>query len=303
MVNNKIEFSIVIPIKGTSEELKFIDKTLPSYYAVNPSELVISIDDPPEEKAIMPKIKAVAKSCRAEEKTRILNIKIGNNGWNDQQMKARYTGFLNAKYDRILTGDIDLVINKNVLKAVKLVGKDGIGLVSCSKLRVPHDFLSFYRMFGEMVLKKVAHRFPNFGATSFTGLYAVWKPYWLDVLTIDVAKKFTKLKSKVRQGLPVTVSDFYGSGDDTFLRDLMVKKYKCVYLTDVGATVLTDPWEDRPIIQYGKGVYFASMGRKMIISVGRAIVRAQPYYIVGYLHGRKIKDAVTGLEFKWNREK
>lgn len=294
-----IEFSIVIPIKGTAEELKFIPRTLPSYYAVKPSEVILSIDDPPGDERIVPKIESIIRTCHAEKITRFLKIKKGDKGWNDQQMKARHTGFLETKYNRILTGDIDLVINKNVLKAVKLVGKNNVGLVSCSKLRVPHDFLSFYRLFSDTFLRITIHRFKkSFGATSFTGLYAVWKPFWLEVNPTDIAKKFVKLKAKVRDGKPVSMNDFYGAGDDTFLRDLMIEKYECIYLKDIGALVLTDFWEDIPIVQYGKGVYFAGQGRKLLVSIARAVLRAQPYYLCGYLHGRRIKDA-SKFEFSW----
>jgi len=99
------------------------------------------------------------------------------------------------------------------------------------------------------------------------------------------------LKAKIREGKLVEASDFYGAGDDTFLRDQMIKKYKCIYLKEIGAAVLSDPWEDRPIIQYGKGVYFAQKGRSLLVSLARAIVRAQPYYLCGYIHARRIKDA------------
>jgi len=77
-------------------------------------------------------------------------------------MKARRTGFLNAKYDRILTGDIDLIINRNVLKAVEKVG----------------NVLSLYRLITETMLRIFSNVIKRkMGATSFTGLYAFWKPY------------------------------------------------------------------------------------------------------------------------------
>ena len=296
-----MKFSIVVPLKGTEEELKLIRRTLPSYYAVKPSELILSVDDPPEHEQIVPTIESVMKEYHGEEVTRILKIRRGGEGWHDQQMKARHTGFLEAKYSRILTGDMDLIINKNVLKAIRIVGKKNVGLASCSKLRVPHDLLSFYRLFSNAFLRTLAHRFTQFGATSFAGIYAVWKPFWMEVEPTEIAKNFVKLKAKVREGRPVNMTDFYGAGDDTFLRDLMIEKYKCVYLRDIGAIVLTDLWEERPIVQYGKGVYFASQGRKLVVSLGRAVIRAQPYYFCGYIHGRRIKDA-SKFEFPWTHK-
>ena len=289
-VEKKMEFSVVIPIRGTEEELQLIPKTLPSYYAIQPSEVVLSVDEPTEDSRIVPMIKAVMQRCGAEGITRILRIKKGGVGWGDQQTKARRTGFLEAKYNKVLTGDIDLIINRNVLKAIELVGQNNIGLVSCSKFRVPHDFLSIIRLFGDTFLKQVIHRFEKqFGATTFTGLYSFWKPFWMEVEPIEKAKKFVKLKAKVRDGKPVDTSDLYGAGEDTFLRDSMCEKYECRYLKEIGGLVLTDPWEDRPIIQYGKGAYFAGQGRGLLVSLGRAIIRVQPYYMCGYLHARRMK--------------
>jgi|GEM_PF-2386634 len=285
---SRTEFSVVIPIKGTKEETKMISRTLPSYYSINPAEVVLVVDDPPEDSRIIPLIQKIAEKCDAKKITRIIRVPKG--GWGDQQMKARRTGFLHAKYNRILTGDIDLIINRNVLKAIEKVG-NGIGLVSCQKFRMPRNILSLYRLFTETMLRILSNVIKRkVGATSFTGLYAFWKPYWLEVEPLSLSKKFVKLKAKIREGKPVEISDFYGAGDDTFLRDLMVKKYKCVYLKDIGAIVLSDPWEDRPIIQYGKGVYFAKRGRSLIVSLARSIIRAQPYYLIGHVHARKIND-------------
>jgi hypothetical protein len=71
-----MKFSIVIPIKGTVEELKLISRTLPSYYTVKPSEVVLSIDHPPEDGRVIPKIESIMKSNHAEKLTRILKIKV-----------------------------------------------------------------------------------------------------------------------------------------------------------------------------------------------------------------------------------
>lgn len=296
------KFSVVIPVKGTSDEVKVMPRTLPSYYAVKPHELIISIDNPPEDERIIPLIEEIAENHNTTEITKIVKVKVGGEGWGDQQMKARYTGISNATFNRVLTGDIDLIINRNVYKALKLVGKNNVGLASCSKFRIPHDFLSFYRLFSDSFIKTVIHHFKKtFGATTFTGLYAFWKSFWEDVMPIEKAKSFVKFKAKVRKGESVNISDFFCKGDDTFLKDLMIEKYKCIYLEDIGGLVLTDPWENRPIVQYGKGVYFANQGRGLVVSLARALMRGQPYYFCGYLHGRKIKD-ISGFQFAWTHK-
>lgn len=286
-------FSIVIPIKGTKEEASFISRTLPYVYSIRPSEVILSIDKPTEDENIIPKIKSVIKSYHAEKITRILEIEKGKNDWKDQQMKARYTGFLEAKNNKILQVDIDLIINKNVLKVIELVGKNNIGLVSCNKLTLPYSLPNLYRTIVKVILS-------SFRKARFAGLYAVWKPFWLDVEPIDVAKKFTKTKNKIRNREPLELDDFLSKGDDSHLKDLMIKKYGCVYLKDIGALILTDDWENRPFIQFSKGIYFSHADRRMLPNLIKAIVRLQPYYFCGFVHGRRI-DNLSRFQFLWRK--
>jgi len=274
--------------------------TLPSFYSVNPSEMIIAIDNPPKCEQARTVLEKIVREYD-EENTRILDVEIG--GWADQQVKARRMGFQTAKYDRILTADIDLVINKNVLKAVNLVG-NGVGLVSCSKFRLPHDFLSFTRICSTEMLRRLSTVRKRMNATAFTGLYCFYRPYLEQVESLERVKKFQKLKEKVRNNQPLELADFFGSGDDTLLRDEMKQKYKVVYLTEVGAFVLTDYWEDRPMVQYGKGVYFAVRGRKMLTALGRALIRLQPYYFAGHLYGKRlVKRGLVQKKFLWEIQK
>lgn len=290
-----MEFSVVIPVKN---EVDLIPRTLPSYIALRPRELIIGIDKPAS-KELMEAIRRVSRRYEAEGIIRVIQVPKG--GWGDQQMKVRRTGFLKARSNRILTGDIDLIVNRNVLKAIALVGKNSVGMASCSKLRLPHTLLGIYRLFGEFFLKVYLHRIANLAgksmaATGFTGLYAIYKPYWLDAEPIEEAKKYSMVKRKIRQGRQLTLADFMLTGEDSFLRDHMIKKYKAVYLPDIGASVLSDPLEDQPIIQYTKGIYFAMAGRNMLATLGRTFFRMQPYYLVGYIYGKRLKKVAIDIE-------
>jgi len=64
----KIDFSVVIPIKGTKEEVKIIPRTLPSYYSINPSEVILAVDDPPEDSRIILLIEKIAEEFDAKKK-------------------------------------------------------------------------------------------------------------------------------------------------------------------------------------------------------------------------------------------
>jgi hypothetical protein len=292
------KFSIVIPIAGTKREAELIPLTLPSFYSVNPSEMIIAIDSPPRCEEARTVLEKTVCECDGKN-TRILDVEIG--GWADQQVKARRMGFQAAKYERILTADIDLlIVNKNaVLKAVNMVG-NGVGLVSCSKFRFPHDFLSFTRLCSSEILRRLSVIRKRMNATAFTGLYAFYRPYLEEVESLERVKKFQKLKEKVRNNQSLALADFFGAGDDTLLRDEMKQKYRVVYLKEIGAFVLTDYWEDRPMVQYGKGIYFAVRGRKTLTALGRAFIRLQPYYFAGHLYGEKlVKRGLVQKKFLW----
>ncbi|MCD6189864.1 MAG: hypothetical protein J7J97_06755 [Thermococcus sp.] len=285
-------FSIVCPIK---DEVHLIPRTLPSFYSVNPSEVILCLDKPAP-KNVVEVIRKVARKCKAEKITRIIEVE-RRPDYKFHQAWVRRKGFLEAKNNIILTTDIDLVINRNVLKAVKLVGKNNIGLVSLSKFEYPNNILSFLRMLSRGILK-IIHKIAKIGTvTGFTGLYCVWKPYWLDSEPEEGIKNLVNPKEKLRTGIRISKNfevyrDIFPTGEDTYLRDCMEKKHRVVYLSDIGATVLTNPLESHPDIQYCKGIYFALKGRKLLVSIGRSLIRFEPYYLCGYLYGRRIKSVM-----------
>lgn len=290
-----MKFSIVCPIK---DEADLIPKTLPSFYAVKPSEVILCLDKPAP-KHIVEVIKRVAKACNAENITRIIEVE-RNPEYEFHQAWVRRKGFLEAQHDRILTTDIDLVINRNVLKAVRLVREDDIGLVSLSKFECPRDLLSFLRLIGKGFLQKFVHKLvkaytgKEIATTAFTGLYALWRPYWLDSEDEGI-KKLVNPKQKLRQGITKawTLEDFYGTGEDTYLRDCMERKHKLIYLPDIGCIMLTNPLEVHPDVQYSKGVYHALRGRNLIGALTRTIFRFEPHYIRGHFYGKQLLRVLT----------
>jgi hypothetical protein len=218
-------------------------------------------------------------------------IKVLRGGeWKYQMAKARRMGFLEAKNDRIFTGDIDCVVNKNCLKAVNLVGKNNVAMASVTKFHLPKKLIDIYRLIGYGIIKVYIHRIAKkFGTSSFSGQYALYKPYWLATPEeLEDAKKMFSVKQKMREG-KYEYGDIGLSamGEDIHMREFMSKKYKVKYLQDIGAFVLSDPYENNPVIQFWKGMYFAEQGRKMLISVLRAIIRGQPHYLVGHLYERR----------------
>jgi glycosyltransferase involved in cell wall biosynthesis len=268
------EFSLVCPVY---KEINLIPKSLPSLYNINPSEVILCFDDPIPSKETYELCKKISQQHK-QTPTEFLLVK-KNPEYKYHQAWVRRTGFMKAKYDRILTVDADLVINKKVLKTVELVGKDNIGLVSCSK-RYPYKGIQkIWRMTTQKIVNIV---YP----IRFTGLYAIWRPYWLD----SENEGIKNLKSQKK-----TVNDSYEEvtiGEDVYLHDCLIKKHKAVYLRDVGATCLTPDAQDKPYAQFQSGRYFASRNYNIFQILAKSILYLRFHVILGWLYEkRKIKNA------------
>lgn len=276
-----VEFSIVCPVK---DQVELIPKTLPSFYAVDPSEVVLCFDNPPHEKAHKIAKKIADKHTNIPTKFVFVDR---NPEYSFHQAWVRRKGFMEAKGDRILTTDIDLVININVLKAIKLVGKKNVGLVSLSKLWYPRGPMDYWRV-GILKFLRMLHGMLDcvMTVTTFSGLYALWKPYWLDSEPEEKIQRLVNPKQFYRGEKPSLKEASAIIGEDTFLRDHVCQRHRCVYLRDVGAVDLGTATENLSYIQYMKGRYFALQGRSPLVSIGRAILRGQPHYLKGYLSAR-----------------
>ena len=277
----QMKFSVVIPVK---EEVGLIRQTLWSYYAVEPSEVLICTDKPCP-KSVRKVVNKIAERSHMKDITRIVEVERSPE-WRFHQAHVRRTGFKKAKYHRILNVDIDLVINRNVLKAVKLVGKNNVGLVSCSKFYYPKSLVDLWQIGAITFLRKFVHTMldPFIETTMFTGLYALWRPYWLDSEPEEKIKKLVNPKQLYCGEYAGEVpADVNPTGEDTHLKDCMLEKHRCIYLHDVGAIILRDVYEDVPYVQFMKGQYFRRRGCSLLVVIGRAFLRGQPHYLRGFL--------------------
>jgi len=274
-----MKFSIVVPI--SERDLNMVLRTLPSWLSLGCDDVVLCVDKPvsPRLKAI---IERIAESCGS--KVRIVEVERSSE-WLYHQTHVRREGFKHTRHDVILTGDIDLVVNRKALKAVELVNRGNVGLCSVLKFRKPRGVVDLWRVFILYFLRKILHWFtdPLMATTTFTGLYCISKKAWLDSEPEWAAKLLVNPKQFYREG-QISFERFSAcTGEDTLLHYWMKKKFRCCYLRDVGAVDLGVPIENLPLVQYMTGRYFASLGRGFFVSLGRAVLRAQPYYLKGYL--------------------
>ncbi len=268
------DFSLVCPVY---KEGNMITNPLLSFYGLHPSELILCFDDPiPSEETY--------NSCREISRvhskipTKFLKVR-RNPEYKYHQAWVRRRGFMEAKYDRILTTDADLVVNSNVLKAVKMVGKENIGLVSCSKRYPSNGIRKVWLMITQKIVNLV---YP----VRFTGLYAIWRPYWLDSEDEGIKNLRSPKKHYEAKDSEVVF------GEDVYLRDCLVKKHRAVYLRDVGAVCLTPDAADKQYVQFQSGRYFASKHYNIFQMLAKSILYLRFHVILGWLYEkRKTKNA------------
>lgn len=283
---SKIQWSLVCPIK---DEIDLIPVTLPSFFKVKPSEVVLCFDNPPHKEAYRV-VKKIASRYNVSTKFVFVNR---NPEFAFHQAWVRRKGFLEAEYDKILTTDIDLVVNKNVLQAVKIVGKNDIGLVSCQKFNYPKSLVGFWRIMGRTFLKKFVypfwhrHRGEGLQMTTFTGLYALYRPYWLDSED-DNIKKLKNPKTALRKGNEPIVGAKVCLGEDTYLRNCMEQKHNVAYLNAVGAIIVTErELKHHSHVQFERGRYYFDRGRSVLGAIVTMVMHFQPYYLKGYFYERR----------------
>jgi hypothetical protein len=193
--------------------------------------------------------------------------------WRFHQAHVRRRGFDSASHDVILTGDVDLLVNSNLLKLVGCVGKDNIGLASCMRIRAPYGLAGLLRDYSYLLLN--AMRRPQ-----FSGVYAMWRPFWR--ATEDGGIRHLKNPATARYSLagPGVL------GEDTYLYLCMRKKYRCVYLSRLGAVSLTREVDDLPVEQYAWGEHLAGTGGTTLQALAVSAAFAYPFYYAGFRHQR-----------------
>lgn len=275
-LTSKMPFTVVIPVRAT--DFNFLKRNLSSWLQLKPDELILCFDKPVPKRCV-----AVAKGIARAYGTslRILEVE-PNKDYTFHQAWVRRSGFRAARNDVILTGDIDLKVYPACLRAVNLVGKDGVGLVSVSKRKIgKRGVLGRIRNFNSYVVRRFAKLLGSYatGKAYFTGLYALYRPCWFDSENEDGIKQLRNPKYA-----PYNPHAWGGyTGEDTFLRDSMMKKHELLYLPDIGADDLNPSLEDTKPIQIKIGRKFAFEGRNPLNVLRHTIIHLRPYVFSSYL--------------------
>jgi hypothetical protein len=257
-------FSVVVPV--SERDSPMIAKTLPGWLTLGAGEVLLCVDWP----ANTTLRHEIEKASAGDPRVRVIEVR-KDPGWPFHQALVRRTGFREAANDVILTGDIDVVPNRLCLKAVSMVGRSNVGLVSLSKRRGGGTLGESIRniTIRAVIATKRSGR--------FTGLYALYKPFWLDSEVEDEVRRAPHPESPgFAQGR------FPYRGEDAVLRDYMVRKHKVLCLPVVGGTDLRVALGDRPVGQVKFGVKYARERRSMDYVLLRSLVYARPKTMGAY---------------------
>ena len=283
-MTNLKKFSIVVPSRESDFHL--INKNLVSYLTVSAEEFLLCVDDDCS-KEFIDNVNNLYEKLKKKH-TDISSLRIiqveRRPDFQFHQAWIRRKGFLSAKNDYILTGDIDLFINKKVVKAIETVGQNNIGLASLQKFpfqsNLRFSFITIWRMMYQTMIRATYR-------DVFTGLYALYRPYWLD--TED--EKIKNLKNAKYAGLKGSML-----GEDTYLRDCMEKKHKCAYLRYVGAVDHGIALHDNPRMQIALGRYYFQQGKSLLHAFLAGFLYAHPEAIVGYLYEKeRVKKGLSKM--------
>ncbi|OLS19463.1 MAG: hypothetical protein HeimC3_45430 [Candidatus Heimdallarchaeota archaeon LC_3] len=278
------KFTIVAPIKDEVERLK---RSLPYYYKTGADEVIICTDDP-SPPLILEAVKKLAIKHGKLKDTKVLAVSRSLE-FKYHQAWVRRLGFKTARNDIVMAADIDLYLNKNVLEAVKLVGKNNIGLVSLYKFKQPYNLETFLRTIGDFLLKItyiiLLNKVPKGSGlymSLFTGLYAMYRPYWENSEDEGIKRvhpPFHKASEKQRREI-----NEIGLGEDTYLRDCMEKKHRVISLSKLGGVVMDREKQYHPKVQFDRGRYSARKGRSYLGAIVHTIAHIEPEYLKGFLH-------------------
>jgi hypothetical protein len=259
----KTFFSIVCPIK---DEADLIPKTLPSFYNVNPSEVILCVDKPAPQDVVK-MISKISKACIAEDKTRIIEVE-RDPEYKFHQARVRREGFFQAKFDKILTVDIDIKIDSNIKKYFSHV-KGNIKLVSFAKSSYPVNCRYIISKLIQKAYKIVKQK----EYKSFTGLYFFSKKAWMETEDPTSLKKIPR-------------------GEDTHLYQHLKKKYETIFVDEV-KNICLRPTETTKY-HYLIGVTKWRIRRDPL---WRVILHSALYFrpkvVIGYLEAKRIEEVTT----------
>jgi hypothetical protein len=175
------DFTIVLPIRGTDRELKFMKRSIESAINLVPGEIIFGTDSP-----LNPDVKSkIIEICFNNKWTsyRILEFE-KDKTWKFQLANVVWNCYQQSKYDKILSFDIDSALRKEVMIGYDIVGKNNVAVCSFTKKLLLRSLFDLQRyLFYRLRVKQSNY--------VFSGVYWVHRPFYLENIKIDELKKIS----------------------------------------------------------------------------------------------------------------
>ena len=231
-------FTIVLPIKGTDEEFKFMEKSIPSAVKLNPDQILFGLDYPL-------KSDIVTKIDRLMNKYTFSNyliIQVKNDGtWGSQLSNVMLNLYKASKNDIILTFDIDSVLRKEIMLGLDNIGENKIALISFTKKLFVKTMGDLIRYFSYRMRVRNTDYVP-------TGIFWIYRPYLFDSLNLSEYKKVK-------------------NGFDTYLCKTILSKdndYTIITRKEIGINAMSPQNGDLDWRQFQDGVWLGANEKKWL---------------------------------------
>ena len=224
----KMNFSIVVPLRDTPKERNFASKSIPSAVRLKPNEIIVGMDRPVA-KSTMKYVEEIFEKLSFRNYT-ILQVPRSAE-WNFQLANVIWHCYKACKNDKILTYNIDSILRSNILDGYYIVGKNETAVVSFTHKLLVKNVSGW--------IKYAFYRYRVHGRTHvFTGNYWIWRPYYFEDVDLEGFKKIQ-------------------NGMDTYMYKGIVDRgrHNVVTRKDVGTNSLDIQNEDIPWRQFQDGIW------------------------------------------------
>lgn len=225
-------FTIILPIKGTKNELKYMSKTIPSAIKLNPNEILFGLDCPLNHNLITKINELMSKNNYS--KFRVIPIE-KDDTWGFHLSNVIWKLYDESKNDIILTSNIDSIFRKEVMLGLDMMGKNNVA-------KVTFTIKLYINSIGDLVRYAFyRHRVKHTDYVP-TGVFWIYRPYIFDMINLSEFKKIL-------------------NGFDTYLCKTVLSKdndYKIITRKEVGVTAMTHENTDLDWRQFQSGVWLGA---------------------------------------------
>ena len=234
MENTSKDFSIIMPILGTKEELEFMKKTVPAIINLNPHEIIFGIDAPEDQNLIT----ILDQICNKNgfDRQRYVTAKHDKN-WNMQLCHIIWNCVAASKNDKMFMINVDSLVLSSIMTGYDIVGTLNIAAHSSPTkhyVKTIRDRIKAYSH--KLLMNKISE--------TWSGVFWIYRPYFLECINLENYKKIY-------------------NGADEFVFDSIEKnkKYKYVCNKQFNNKALTYENNDLHWRQFLRGIYMYAQSR------------------------------------------